>query len=121
MSNQAVLQNIELSLGVTFSDMSTSYELVSNGGEKYYLEILDSGSLILLHTSLEPIKTRLLDKSQLRHLLHLNKDAELMKKSWLVVNPIEQSPRVCVSVNICLLYTSPSPRDLSTSRMPSSA
>ena len=26
-----------------------------------------------------------------------------------------------VSLNICLLYTSPSPRDLSTSRMPSSA
>ena len=25
------------------------------------------------------------------------------------------------SLNICLLYTSPSPRDLSTSRMPSSA
>ena len=25
------------------------------------------------------------------------------------------------SVNVCLLYTSPSPRDLSTSRMPSSA
>ena len=25
------------------------------------------------------------------------------------------------SINICLLYTSPSPRDLSTSRMPSSA
>ena len=25
------------------------------------------------------------------------------------------------SANICLLYTSPSPRDLSTSRMPSSA
>mgnify|MGYP003302427548 CR=1 FL=1 len=25
------------------------------------------------------------------------------------------------SFNICLLYTSPSPRDLSTSRMPSSA
>ena len=29
--------------------------------------------------------------------------------------------RTCASVNICLLYTSPSPRDLSTSRMPSSA
>ena len=26
-----------------------------------------------------------------------------------------------VSINFCLLYTSPSPRDLSTSRMPSSA
>ena len=32
-------------------------------------------------------------------------------------------PDVCliISSNICLLYTSPSPRDLSTSRMPSSA
>ena len=28
---------------------------------------------------------------------------------------------VMVSNNLCLLYTSPSPRDLSTSRMPSSA
>ena len=27
----------------------------------------------------------------------------------------------CIYNNICLLYTSPSPRDLSTSRMPSSA
>eukprot|EP00831_Metopus_contortus_P067175 TRINITY_DN59928_c0_g1_i1.p1 TRINITY_DN59928_c0_g1~~TRINITY_DN59928_c0_g1_i1.p1 ORF type:complete len:156 (+),score=30.68 TRINITY_DN59928_c0_g1_i1:153-620(+) len=27
----------------------------------------------------------------------------------------------CPQINICLLYTSPSPRDLSTSRMPSSA
>ena len=27
----------------------------------------------------------------------------------------------CYQCNICLLYTSPSPRDLSTSRMPSSA
>ena len=31
-------------------------------------------------------------------------------------------PRMCCSINkVCLLYTSPSPRDLSTSRMPSSA
>ena len=28
---------------------------------------------------------------------------------------------LCVQCNFCLLYTSPSPRDLSTSRMPSSA
>ena len=27
----------------------------------------------------------------------------------------------CLSLDVCLLYTSPSPRDLSTSRMPSSA
>ena len=30
-------------------------------------------------------------------------------------------PLVCTAFNACLLYTSPSPRDLSTSRMPSSA
>ena len=29
--------------------------------------------------------------------------------------------RVCAQFFLCLLYTSPSPRDLSTSRMPSSA
>ena len=33
----------------------------------------------------------------------------------------EVKPFVEVYVNVCLLYTSPSPRDLSTSRMPSSA
>ena len=34
-----------------------------------------------------------------------------------------EKPRISsfISANICLLYTSPSPRDLSTSRMPSSA
>ena len=31
------------------------------------------------------------------------------------------NPDVKVQLNTCLLYTSPSPRDLSTSRMPSSA
>ena len=34
---------------------------------------------------------------------------------------IEEKSDVLKSYNICLLYTSPSPRDLSTSRMPSSA
>ena len=37
---------------------------------------------------------------------------------------LKRSPGVafmCNQANICLLYTSPSPRDLSTSRMPSSA
>ena len=34
---------------------------------------------------------------------------------------IQLHPLVCTAFNACLLYTSPSPRDLSTSRMPSSA
>ena len=37
-----------------------------------------------------------------------------------VVNSIEQGDKI-ISVSICLLYTSPSPRDISGSRMPSSA
>ena len=36
----------------------------------------------------------------------------------LGVNPENQKE---ITLNTCLLYTSPSPRDLSTSRMPSSA
>ena len=33
----------------------------------------------------------------------------------------EDDPVYALTVDVCLLYTSPSPRDLSTSRMPSSA
>ena len=46
------------------------------------------------------------DKNQVEHLWGLEPSEGMRKKA--------QS-------NICLLYTSPSPRDLSTSRMPSSA
>ena len=42
--------------------------------------------------------------------------------SLSVVSPAEAVTQFQVTVTyICLLYTSPSPRDLSTSRMPSSA
>ena len=44
-------------------------------------------------------------------------------QDWAIVGAavrLGDDPRVAL-VNICLLYTSPSPRDLSTSRMPSSA
>ena len=34
---------------------------------------------------------------------------------------LKEKQRLRAQYNICLLYTSPSPRDLSTSRMPSSA
>ena len=36
-------------------------------------------------------------------------------------NAVNQSDKVIGYVNICLLYTSPSPRDYAASRMPSSA
>ena len=36
-------------------------------------------------------------------------------------NAAQWEPRIAKGIETCLLYTSPSPRDLSTSRMPSSA
>ena len=38
-----------------------------------------------------------------------------------VKGPVREKPHIAFRVKSCLLYTSPSPRDLSTSRMPSSA
>ena len=46
---------------------------------------------------------------------HMNNDLHLTKTGGMFVTSI------IGNYNICLLYTSPSPRDLSTSRMPSSA
>ena len=48
----------------------------------------------------------------------VDKSANFKKAIDIVVNAKVQRHTVC---NACLLYTSPSPRDLSTSRMPSSA
>ena len=51
----------------------------------------------------------------------------LIKEGKLLVNGQESRTKDrlklgdVIAVTICLLYTSPSPRDLSTSRMPSSA
>ena len=48
-----------------------------------------------------------------------NVDLELAKNQW---NGLEQTiEEAGAEVKVCLLYTSPSPRDRSLSRMPSSA
>ena len=58
-------------------------------------------------------------------LTHLESDETLLVQSGKPVGVFrthEDAPRVLIAnSNLCLLYTSPSPRDLSTSRMPSSA
>ena len=63
------------------------------------------------------------DWHQAAHLTFANKDGQpaldfdpALTKTLASVSRDSQSPNLC-----CLLYTSPSPRDLSTSRMPSSA
>ena len=44
------------------------------------------------------------------------------KTAYTMRHPVSQAEHVAVYVNnVCLLYTSPSPRDPKTSRMPSSA
>ena len=50
-----------------------------------------------------------------------HKIMELVEKSSLKEEAPEFEVGDTVDVHTCLLYTSPSPRDLSTSRMPSSA
>ena len=47
----------------------------------------------------------------------------LNEGDWIESNmfTVEAKFAGILRVNVCLLYTSPSPRDLSTSRMPSSA
>ena len=52
------------------------------------------------------------------------KSVDEVLQSWAGGEAIESSPAAETPVEeapVCLLYTSPSPRDLSTSRMPSSA
>ena len=48
-------------------------------------------------------------------------DVQMGSNGNLVFDPAEVTISAGETVHFCLLYTSPSPRDLSTSRMPSSA
>ena len=63
------------------------------------------------------------DSSELNALLaeqgQLRTRLEDIESSWL--SRQEQLEEAMKNADTCLLYTSPSPRDLSTSRMPSSA
>ena len=64
-----------------------------------------------------------LDDMELTALItHLEGQSEMMVESRLnSSNPSELPDREEVLLNLCLLYTSPSPRDATLSRMPSSA
>ena len=53
--------------------------------------------------------------------LHLVLDREPFVILVLLCLQLDILLQLKLNVQICLLYTSPSPRDLSTSRMPSSA
>ena len=48
-------------------------------------------------------------------------EAQILKGFRIRIVPVLGCSPALFGISICLLYTSPSPRDLSTSRMPSSA
>eukprot|EP00831_Metopus_contortus_P071534 TRINITY_DN6533_c0_g1_i1.p2 TRINITY_DN6533_c0_g1~~TRINITY_DN6533_c0_g1_i1.p2 ORF type:complete len:221 (+),score=30.08 TRINITY_DN6533_c0_g1_i1:164-826(+) len=60
-----------------------------------------------------------LDNDSSRRLAKGKRLVEILKQNQY--NPIEVGKQIMILYIACLLYTSPSPRDLSTSRMPSSA
>ena len=88
----------------------------------------------LIGTNLNSINTAAKDtqyvleesQSQIKTLTHMSSNAikamhAISEQVELVVDGITSVAGQTKDLNTCLLYTSPSPRDLSTSRMPSSA
>ena len=73
------------------------------------------------------IHLRLLEASKRYKLIGFydsdNKNAKILsrEKGYRLFDSLDDLIESCEMIDICLLYTSPSPRDLSTSRMPSSA
>ena len=86
--------------------------------------ILPERKVELYHTELNDFKTELERRNfhkRLTNLVDGSIDLALVKEFYAnLYNSDGPSPKQA-RVRGCLLYTSPSPRDLSTSRMPSSA
>ena len=73
--------------------------------------LMDADMWVTTGMDLEQWSTTLLDKARNKNIM----DGEIGFVS------VSEGIKVLQKVDVCLLYTSPSPRDLSTSRMPSSA
>ena len=77
---------------------------------------------LCVQVTLDAIKDAGLTLAEVDGLITCNAFAEpIMYHAEAVAEYIGWQPRHCVTVNTCLLYTSPSPRDAHESRMPSSA
>ena len=78
--------------------------------------------MLLNHLDHKVVEIKSDDLTALFEVTVLDRDKVYYKFKWAVEKYIKEGPlKDCWLTTICLLYTSPSPRDLSTSRMPSSA
>ena len=94
-----------------------------------YKGIIDLSSVIIDQSEIEHVKhvkyLGLYIDNNLRFDEHINRVSSKIARSLGVMNRIEELVPVSISkilyFSLCLLYTSPSPRDKRQSRMPSSA
>ena len=91
---------------VTTSDLTASRALVSGSGGKIEVSAVTSTEIGHLDGVSSAIQTQLDSK---------------VAATVTAANDFVTFTRLDANIDVCLLYTSPSPRDLSTSRMPSSA
>ena len=100
-----------------------------------YRDLEDSGIMLVVvetacqyfkaarYDDLLRLKTKLVKAKGVRieHHYEVTLDDELVAKGKTVVASVDRSGKVVKLPECCLLYTSPSPRDATLSRMPSSA
>ena len=90
--------------------------VLSDGTVTYRLDSVSSVSMIATPVRLQPPAIPAIAPSTTELLFRVDANPKTV-----TMIPEQVTPWLLLAPHPCLLYTSPSPRDLSTSRMPSSA
>ena len=97
------------------------FEFLLHGPKEW--QFFEKKALSIVRTFAERGRIRLailLNPPSIQHTDHLTDQLSKIQEQLDVIQNICKQSKVPYSPSTCLLYTSPSPRDLSTSRMPSS-
>ena len=92
-----------------------------NGFADDCVTMMTGTNLKYMMSKLQKVVTKLENWGQTAGLKFNSSKTEVVIFTKKRLRPEQMPPKLQVSGQPCLLYTSPSPRDLSTSRMPSSA